>query len=165
MDGTAALLTATIAAMAGAVATVAAVWQVALIKRQLSTHEEVRRASFYKEITVLFLDFDKLLFENPEMRPYFASNKSVPTGIEGHRVMALAEYIVDLAETCVAAESALPELAGDWDDAFRSYYDASPALRQFWQDRGHLYPELVKTALLGPSRRPKAGVVAIPSQS
>jgi hypothetical protein len=157
-----ALVLAIIAAAAGTFATVASIWQANLIRKQLTADEKVRRASFYKEITAMFCEFDLIMFRNPEMRPYFTANKSVPSGVDGQRVMALAEYIVDLAEGCIAAETALPELTGDWDDAFNQYYLASPALRQFWKERGHLYPDLVRTVLLGPSRRPKS--IAVGSQ-
>jgi hypothetical protein len=69
--------------------------------------------------------------------------------------LAVAGYIADVAESCIAAESVLPHLMGDWDDHFHFFYRNSPILREWWSAMGHLYPEEVERAILGPSARPK----------
>lgn len=150
-----ALVLAIIGAVAASIATVASLWQGSLIRKQLAADEQVRRAAFYRDITSLFLQLDLIFYENPFVIPYFRDNKPVPSSQEGTRVMALAEYVVDLVETCLAAENVLPELEGDWDDAIHSYYRNSPAIRKYWEERGHLYPDKVSAVLAGPSRRPK----------
>ena len=90
------------------------------------------------------------------MRPYFYEDKS-PDGVEEKQeALAIAEFLVDVADSWQsAAESVLPDLVGDWDDYFNYLYRSSPLLRNYWAQFGHLYPDRVKRALIGPSACPK----------
>ena len=147
-----------IAIMGVVVATAAAagaIWQASLLRKQLARDDHVRRASFYQEIVKLILQIDYIFVENPAWRPCFYENQAPPdTKVEG-QLLSLSEYIADIAESCSAAEEALPELLGDWDDYFNYLYRNSPVLRRYWADFGHLYPAGVVRKLLGPSARPK----------
>jgi hypothetical protein len=150
-----ALVLAVIGAVAAAIATGASLWQGRLIRRQLEVDDQIRRASFYQQVTGLYIQLDMLLFEHPEMEKYLRENVEIPDGPEGVRVRALGGFVVDMAESLMAAETALPELEGDWDDSLHLMYENSPAVREHWRRYGYLYPPTVKVALLGPSRRLK----------
>lgn len=139
-----------------ALAVGAAMWQGLLLRRQLENNTLLARASFYRGVTKLFMELDRIFLENPEWRPYFYENKPIEGDVPlKTRLLVLAEYIVDMSESCTAAEEALPELAGDWDDYFNFLYKNSPSMREYWEKFGHLYPSRVKRAIVGPSARPK----------
>ncbi len=106
-------------------------------------------------LTKAFSDINMIFVERPELRPYFSANQEAVDPVERQRLLAIAGYIGDVAEMCIAVETVLPHLKGDWDDHFNLLYRNSPALRQWWAAMGHLYPEEVKRALTGPSLRPK----------
>jgi hypothetical protein len=146
---------AIIGAVTATVATAAALWQGLILRKQLANEIFVRRASFHQSIANLFVQLDFIFINNPELRPYFYHNKKPSDPLVKHQAAALCEYIVDLAESCIAAESVLPELVGDWDDYFNYLYRHSHALRRYWADFGHLFPPGVRRALIGPSARPK----------
>jgi hypothetical protein len=150
------LIIAIASAIFAAVAAGAATWQSILLRRQLTSATVVARASFYQSVTRLFVEIDGVFLENPSWRPHFYENATLPTDPEFRaRMLILAEYVVDMSETCTAAEDALPELTGDWDDFFNFLYKNSPSMREYWEKFGHLYPPRVKRAIVGPSVRPK----------
>lgn len=150
-----ALTLAITGAVVAAIATAAALWQASLLRKQLISDDRVRRASFYQEITQLILRLDYIFVENPEWRPYFYGDHTPSDPQTEQQLLALAEYVVDIVESCTAAEQALPELMGDWDDYFNYLYRNSPSLRRYWTDFGHLYPPRVARVFVGPSARPK----------
>ena len=149
------LVIAVVGALAAAAATGTALWQGMLLRKQLENGDRVRRASFYQAVTNLFIELDCIFLQNPSLRPYFYDNMTPSEDVVKHQTLALAEYLVDVAESCTAAEDVLPELTGDWDDYFNYLYRNSPAIRQYWASFGHLYPPRVVRAFLGPSARPK----------
>jgi SAM-dependent methyltransferase len=138
-----------------AIAAGGAIWQASLLRKQLASDNTVRRASFYQEITKLILQLDYIFVENPAWRPYFYEDQVPPDSQVEGQLLSLSEYIADIAESCTAAEEALPELLGDWDDFFNYLYRNSPVLRRYWADFGHLYPARVARCFIGPSARPK----------
>ena len=147
-----------LAILGAVVATIAAggaMWQASILRKQLLSDDRVRRASFYQEITERILQLDYVFVKNPTWRPYFYDNQVPPDPQAEGQLLALSEYIADIAESCTAAEQALPELLGDWDDFFNYMYRNSPILRRYWADFGHLYPARVARSLVGPSARPK----------
>jgi hypothetical protein len=149
------LTLAVIGAFAAAIATCAALWQGFILRRQLENDTSVRRASFHQGVANLFIQLDVIFIENPDLRPYFYENQAPPDPGTKQQALALSEYIADLAESCIAAEYAEPELTGDWDDYFNYLYQNSHVLREYWASFGHLYPQRVARALVGPSARPK----------
>lgn len=151
----AALVLAVIGAFVATIATCASMWQGFILKKQLQNDVSVRRASFHQDVANLFIQLDLIFVENPELRPYFYDNKTSSDLRISQQTLALSEYIVDLAESCTAAEIARPELTGDWDDYLSYLYRSSPALREYWADFGHLYPVSVARAFVGQSARPK----------
>ena len=150
-----ALVLAIVGALVAAAAVGAAMWQGMLLRKQLENADRVRRASFYQGVMSLFIQLDFIFIENHSWRPYFYDNATASEEMLKQQTAALAEYIVDVAESCTAAEDALPELTGDWDDFFNYLYRNSPAIRQYWASFSHLYPSRVARALVGPSARPK----------
>src|SRR5262249_55265000 len=139
-----------VAAVAAALATAMSIAQVMLLRRQLKNEDRVRVATFYQNVQALFLRLDLIFLERPELRPYFYDGQAPTDATTALQVNALAEYITDMAESCTAAEDVLPELIGDWDDFFNYIYRSSPALREYWDEFGHLFPARVKRALTGP---------------
>jgi SAM-dependent methyltransferase len=151
----AALIVAIFAAMTGTVATATAAWQASLLRRQLRQDNRVRSAVLHQGLANHFIQLDLIFVERPHLRQYFYDNVD-PTETEAQaQAMALAEYIVDMAESCVAAEGALPDLAGDWDEFLGHLFRSSPPLRAYWAEFGHLFPAEVTRALTGPPIRPK----------
>ena len=150
-----ALVVAIVGAIAATIATGASMWQGFILRKQLQNDFKVRRASFHQDVAGLFIQLDRIFVENPELRPYFYDNQAPSDPRLRQQVLALSEYIVDLAESCTAAEIARPELIGDWDDYFNYLYQSSPALREYWESFGLLYPPHVTRAFVGPSASPK----------
>ncbi|WP_412746342.1 hypothetical protein [Krasilnikovia sp. MM14-A1004] len=133
-----------------------AAWQAQLVRQQLRHAERIAKAQFHQSLTQSTAEMHRIFLDRPELRPLFYENKIASDGTEHQRALAMAGFIVDLAEGCIAAEPALTDLYGDWDDHMHFLYSRSPAIREFWKDFGHLYPEGVRRALTGRSARPKA---------
>jgi toxoflavin synthase len=150
-----ALALAIIGAFLATIATGVSMWQGFILRKQLQNDVSVRRASFHQDVANLFIQLDLIFVENPELRPCFYDNQTPSDPRISQQALALSEYIVDLAESCTAAEVARPELIGDWDDYFSYLYRSSPTLREYWADFGHLYPANVARAFVGPSASPK----------
>jgi len=146
---------ALIGAVVAAIATGAALWQGFLLRKQLEEDARVRRASFHQGVANLFIQLDRIFINKPELRPFFYDNQAPSDPDTKQQALALSEYIADLAECCVSAEQAQPELIGDWDDYLNYLYRNSHVLREYWASFGHLYPQRVSQALIGPSARPK----------
>jgi hypothetical protein len=98
---------------------------------------------------------ERSFIDRPDLRPLFYENKIAADERQHQRALAMAGSIVDVAEGWIAAEPALPNLYGDWDDHLHCLYSRSPAIREYGKDYGHFYPEGVRRALIGPSARPK----------
>jgi hypothetical protein len=143
------LLIALIAAGFGA-------WQASLLRVQLKYQNQVDAATFYQNVSRATTEFDRTFVTYPELRPYFYSNKDCDDHLRQHQLLGLAASVADAAEICVTAEVFMPNLRGDWDDYFGHLYRNSPALREYWDQFGHLYPPDVERTLLGPPLRPKA---------
>jgi hypothetical protein len=130
-----------------AIAAIATAWQGYLLYRQLRHTETVNKAILYQNVAHQFIDLDRVLLENPLLRPYFYSGKPLPRRRRTRgRVLSFAEFFADTAECCIASEAVLSHLAGDWDDFFHLVYENSPALRFYWKQSGHLYPARVHRA-------------------
>ena len=146
---------AIIGSFAALLATLFTAWQAYLIRLQVRQAEVIARAQFYQSLTKAFAEMQRLFLDKPGLRPLFYENREAVDEDEHQRALAMAGFIIDMAEGCIAAEPALPDLFGDWDDHLHFLYSRSPAIREFWKDFGHLYPDGVKRALEGPSARPK----------
>jgi hypothetical protein len=140
---------------AAILATALSAWQAYLLRRQLEQGDLISRAEFYQRLTRAFSELNLLFVERPDLRRFFYADQDTDDPIERQRLLAVAGYIADIAESCIAAESVLPHLKGDWDDHFNFLYKNSPVLREWWSAMGHLYPDEVKRAIIGPSARPK----------
>jgi hypothetical protein len=139
-----------------AVAATVALWQGFILRRQLDNDLLIRSASFHQSVSNLLRELDLIFLNNPGLRPYFYYNIKPSGPLIEQQTLALAEYIMDLIESCTAAENADPSLLrGGWDDYFNYLYRHSYAMRRYWEDFGHLYPPDVKRAVLGPSASPK----------
>ena len=141
--------------LAAVLATLFTAWQGYLIRKQLRQADLVAAGQFYQSITKATSEMHRLFLDRPDLRPLFYEDKAATDDGQHQRALAMAGFIVDLAEGCIAAEPALPGLFGDWDDHIHFLYSHSPAIREFWRDFGHLYPDGVERALIGPSARPK----------
>lgn len=121
----------------------ATLWQGILLRRQVRHGENLSRSQLYQQIAQQFIRLDEFFVDHPDLRPYFYADKLPPTDGPGReRVLATAELIADVAESCVATDDVLGATqAGGWDKYFRYVYNLSPALRQYWQELGHLYPD------------------------
>src|SRR4051812_23373374 len=81
--------------------------------------------------------------------PHRPRTVSRAASVESWAVGSACRYrSVVLAESCSAAEGALPELVGDWDGAFHNLYQKSPAIWDYRERRGHLCPSSVRVAFL-----------------
>jgi len=122
-----------------------ALWQGTLARRQVAHNENLNRAKLHQGIAKLFIEVDKFLVDNADLRPYFYGNRPTPTGEKQRdKVVAMAEMFADLAEYCTATEIVRPELAGDWDRYFQHLYTNSPTLREYWANYRDYYPDRVK---------------------
>lgn len=126
-------------------AMLATLWQGVLLRRQVRHGENVSRSQLYQEIAQQFIQLDRIFVENPHLRPYFYRDQQQPsTGRDREQVIAAAELMADLAESCVATADVLgARQAGDWDQYFRHVFARSPALREYWTEYGYLYPQSV----------------------
>jgi hypothetical protein len=127
-----------------------------LVRQQLRQAERLAKAQFYQSLTKALGEMQRLFVDRPDLRPLFYENKVAQGKSQHQRALAMAGLIVDMAEGCIAAEPALTDLYGDWDDHLHFLYSRSPAIREYWRDFGHFYPDGVRRALIGPSARPKA---------
>jgi hypothetical protein len=156
---------AILAAITSIIATCASAWQAYLLRRQLRQDDQIREASIYQAIAGYFMQLDLLFIERPHLRPYFYENVE-PTDLEAsQQASALAEYIVDMAESCMATDHIAHQLSGDWDEYFGHLYKNSPALRNYWADFGHFFPAGLQRSFTGPPRRPKQRPSPTPAAS
>lgn len=120
----------------------ATLWQGYLLRRQLSHAEKVSHAQFYQNITVQWLEYDKIWLDRPHLWAYFHADKPAPGG-EQAELMCMAATIANLAEICVNSEDVLGGYSGDWEKYFRFIYLHGPFFRQFWQQFSTLWPAAV----------------------
>jgi hypothetical protein len=151
-----ALVLAIFAAACAAVATAAFAVQALLLRRQLVRDEEVRSAALYQQLAGSFMQLDLIFLDRPHLRAYFYDDRTPTEPLHHAEAISLAEYVTDMAESCLALEKVLPELTGDWDEFLGRLCRSSPALREYLADSGHLFPPEVLRVFTGTPRRPKA---------
>jgi hypothetical protein len=116
----------------------------------------------YHGATDRTLQLDMVFVNNPLLRPYFAEGVPVPPEGNGEdemrqRVLAVAEYAVDVLEDCWDKEECYK---GDDRDAWRDWiyevFETSPACTQHYAQHAAWYPTL--TELFAERRGPPPGV-------
>ena len=130
-------------------ASIFAAWQAYLVRQQVRHAQRIATAQFYQSLTKAFAEMQRMFVDRPDLRPFFYENEVAHDESQHQRALAMAGSIVDVAEGCIAAEPALPDLYGDWDDHLHLLYSRSPAIREYWRDFGHFYPAGVQRALRG----------------
>jgi hypothetical protein len=137
------------------VATVIALWQGYLIRRQLAHSQKTREVELYFRVAHSFWDLDVFFVDRPKLRPYFYENKKLPrNNVLLAQLSAASEMLVDLAECVIACAPGLGEMAVDWHKYFSFLYQNSAALRQYWHDYSYYYPDKVKEAFQAPAQSP-----------
>lgn len=106
-------------------------------------------ATVYHSLIQLNFAIDQLFIERPELRPYYYNNTAIrPGDAEYGRVMSIAEMMVDFMDAVVAQKNRLgDDLAYSYLAYFADLFRLSPALRQYWIDCGHWYPERLRGVL------------------
>jgi hypothetical protein len=116
----------------------------------------------YHGATDRTLQLDMVFVNNPLLRPYFAEGVPVPPEGGGEdemrqRVLAVAEYAVDILEDCWDKEECYK---GDDRDAWRDWiyevFETSPACTEHYAQHPAWYPTL--TELFAERRGPPPGV-------
>ena len=112
-----------------------------ILNKQTNQATKATFAAVYQGIAAQMQDFDKLLIEKPNLRPYLYRNKPLPDDErERDEVLATAELLVDLADNVVAQSPLLPDHHRRlWDEYFRDMYRSSQAIREYWRDYGEWY--------------------------
>jgi hypothetical protein len=94
----------------------------------------------YQNMTAQMADMERFFLDNLDLRPYFFGGQEPPrAGDEHDRVLAVAEMYVNLMDNVLTQSPALNRkgIAADWEAYFRSVYETSPAVREFWAEHGH----------------------------
>jgi hypothetical protein len=129
------------------IAATIALWQGYLLRRQVEHERRVTEVDLYFRIANSLRDLDVFFVDRPELRPYFYENKRLPRSKrEKARLSAAAEMLVDLAESVIACSPGLGAMAVDWNKYFAFLYRNSEALRKYWEEYSHYYPDSVRDA-------------------
>jgi hypothetical protein len=110
-----------------------------LLRAQGVAYRDATLVVAYQNMTAQMADMDRFFLENLDLRRYFFDGEELPReGGERHRVMAVAEMYVNLMDNVLTQCPALnlDGVAADWQAYFRSVYETSPAIREFWADHG-----------------------------
>jgi hypothetical protein len=137
-------------------------WQGYLLRRQVAQAEQISSAQFYQNITVQWIEFDKIFIDRPQLWAYFHADKPVPEDGGDHAdLVGMATVIANLAEMRVNCQAVLGSYSDEWERYFRFVYLHGPFFRDFWQQYSHLWsdevgrvflteiPELEPSALVG----------------
>jgi hypothetical protein len=95
------------------------------------------------------LQMDQVFIQHPLLRPYFAGGEPVPP-LDGdpelhHRVLAVAEYVVDILEDCWDNEDCYAGADRDaWMRWIYEVFESSPAARDLFADNVSWYPQLAR---------------------
>ncbi|MEU4689178.1 hypothetical protein [Actinoplanes sp. NPDC023714] len=126
-------------------------WQVILLRRQLQHAAQVSSAQFYQNITVQWLEFDKVWLDRPQLWAYFHGDKPPPEEeLVKVELMCMSATLSNLAEISVVSEDVLGQYSGDWERYFRYVYVHSPFFRVFWEKYRSLWPKQVSDVFLTP---------------
>lgn len=148
------------------VAAIIALWQGYLIRRQIENTRQVNEIDLYFRITNSFRDLDAFFVDHPELRPYFYENKRVPRSKRRQvQLSATAEMLVDLAESVIACAPGLGKMAVDWDKYFTFLYRNSEALRNYWDDYSHYYPDALRNTFQSPAQTHPPSYIANRTES
>ncbi|GIJ45010.1 hypothetical protein Val02_18960 [Virgisporangium aliadipatigenens] len=167
-------MSAVIISVAGVVvavaALVAALWQGYLLRRQVAHAEQVSNAQFYQNITIQWIEFDKIFIERPHLWSYFHGGKPViEDGGDHADLISVATAIANLAEMCVNCQVVLGSYSGDWERYFRFVYLNSPFFREFWGKHSSMWSNAVDRAFvtpvsgIEPSTPPEVAVDCVPA--
>jgi hypothetical protein len=127
----------------------AALWQGTLLRRQLTHASEVSSAQFYQNITVQWLEVNRVWLEHPRLWAYFHADEQPPDDDQAE-LMCMGATVANLAEICVNSKRVLGEYSGDWERYFRYVYLHSPFFQDFWRRHSVLWPGDVGRVFLSP---------------
>ena len=141
-------------AIIGVLGLPALVISLVMVRKQLKLAANANRATVYQSVPQLMIEIDRLFVDRPELKPYFYRNKPISKDDpEYERVMSVAEILLDFMDFVTAVEPALPEYDWDsWKCYFQELAGTSPALRLYWEECGHWYPDPVRQAVGLPCR-------------
>jgi hypothetical protein len=89
----------------------------------------------------------QIMFDHPELRPYFYDSKPAPTIVEdAFQLMAAADMLADCLETAMHATRHIPatESYDDWADYSRYLLEHSPVLTELVRQHPVWFPYLVR---------------------
>jgi hypothetical protein len=146
----AALIAASVAAVANVGSLLVVAWQVKGLARQTGemarqTQEtaEASRTAVYSNRQDAMMRIDELFVQHPELRGRFYGSTTGDSA-EEHRVAAVAELLLDLMDSMFCNAVTLPdELDEPWRVYFRYLVRTSEPIRDFWAAHRDWYgPEL-----------------------
>ena len=144
----------------GGLALIVAIWtlsflkkQIDLLRKQIQDLRESIEGATYQNIYEQMLNIDRFFIENPELKPYFYSNRSITTEdkIKRDKLFSIAEMLIDFFDNVYYQQNLMET---DKFEAFWKYLtticENSPVLRDHVIDRAEWYPgefvcELIKS--------------------
>ena len=124
-------------------------WQGTLLRRQIAQNDKINSAHFYQNITVQWIEFDKMLVERADLWPYFHADEPIPDDSRTCAELAcMSVMIANMAELCVTSEDVLGDFSGDWDSYFAYVYEHSPYFQTFWMRYGSMWSPRVNQSFI-----------------
>jgi hypothetical protein len=138
--------TAVLGIFTAVAALLATVWQGYLLRRQLGQFDQVSRAQFYQQITMMCIQRDQIFIENPDLWDYFYNNREPPQEKRQRaRLSAMARILANLADG-LASEKLRGNFDFDehWNKYYKFMYDHSPSFQDFWKEHGQFWPKATR---------------------
>src|SRR5262245_12736472 len=138
----------------------AALASVILSYRQIQLAAESSRLTAYQQIISNSIEFDKVLADHPELRPYFKDGKTPATDDAQYKEVALiAELQVDVIDSIVGYTIDFPRQREKliWENTFKRSFHESPVTCGLLFARQEQYHEdTVRIAKAACSKSPKS---------
>jgi len=135
--------------------------QLSLSNAQNKRATSLEQAALDIQLMERIIEVDHVFIEHPDLREYFFEDTKTPsTNPDRARVLAVADLIMDVADSVASVRRhghMLDEDYEAWKGALHNYFAHSPAMRDLWPEIGHHYGPGTSDVLFEAADSPPSG--------